>query len=392
VTGPPAATCAAFVLPGDLDDVTVPSGGNTYDRRVCRALASAGRPLDEIAVRGSWPRPDAADRARLASALADLPDDAAVLFDGIVACGVPEIVEPAARRLRIAVLVHLPLADETGLTAQVAADLNARERATLRAAHLVVATSAATARRLAGRHALAADQVAFVPPGTEPAPLVAGTDGRSRLVCVAAVTPRKGQDVLVEALAEIAAREARLPWSCAFVGPVRRDPAFAEWLEGLIQGRGLAGRITLAGPLTGPALAAAYAAADLAVLPSRAEPYGMVVTEALARGIPVLASAVDGLPDTLGRSPDGSVPGILVPPGDAGALAAALYRWLTDPGVRDELRASARLRRDTLDDWDTTARHWTDLLDLLERSDHRQRSGHLDRPDRSLILGTGDTA
>ena len=355
----------AFVVPGDIDDETVPSGGNTYDRRVCRALTAAGRPMRELAIAGTWPRPDAAARDRLTRALAGLADHTAVLFDGIVACGVPEIIEPAARRLRIAVLVHLPLADEIGLAPETAADLDDRERATLRAAHMVVATSGPTARRLRERHGLAAGRVTWVPPGTDPAPLAPGTDGRSRLVCVAAVTPRKGQDVLVDALAEVASRLPGLSWSCACVGPVRRDPAYVGRVRGLIERRGLGDRVRLTGPRTGADLAADYAAADLVVLPSLAEPYGMVVTEALARGLPVLASAVDGIPDTLGRAPDGSVPGILVSPGDAPALAAALGRWLTEPELRRELRAAARLRRDALAGWDAAARRWADLLGRL---------------------------
>jgi glycosyltransferase involved in cell wall biosynthesis len=359
------APSPAIVLPGDIDDVAVPSGGNTYDRRVCRALAAAGRPLRELAVPGSWPRPDAAARDRLTRTLAGLVDGTAVLFDGIVACGVPEIIEPAARRLRVAVLVHLPLADETGLATATAAELDERERATLHAAHTVVATSAPTAHRLVEHHGLAADHVTWIPPGTDPAPLAPGTDGRSGLVCVAAVTPRKGQDVLVGALAEVAARHPGLPWSCACVGPVRRDPAYAERVRALIERCGLGDRVTLTGPRTGADLTTAYAAADLVVLPSLAEPYGMVVSEALARGIPVLASAVDGIPDALGRAPDGRLPGILVPPGDVAALAAALRRWLTGPELRDELRAAARRRRNDLDGWDTAARHWADVFDRL---------------------------
>jgi glycosyltransferase involved in cell wall biosynthesis len=353
-----------FVLPGDVDDPTVPSGGNTYDRRTCQALAAAGRPVREVAVPGTWPWPDDAARARLSRVLAEPPDDAVVVLDGLVACGVPEIVVPHARRLRLAVLVHLPLADETGLAAGPAAELDARERWTLHAARAVVATSDWAARRLAEHHGLAADRVHAITPGTDPAPLAAGTDGRSRLVCVAAVTPRKGQDLLVEALAEV----ADLPWSCVCVGPVRRDPVYARRLRELIERRRLGDRVTLAGPRTGEDLAAGYAAADLVVLPSRAETYGMVVTEALARGIPVLATAVDGVPDTLGRSPDGGPPGILVPPEDATALAGALRRWWGDPGLRGRLRASARLRRDALHRWDTTARHWTDVLAGLSRT------------------------
>jgi glycosyltransferase involved in cell wall biosynthesis len=263
-------------------------------------------------------------------------------------------------RLRLVVLVHLPLADETGLAPADVADLDARERATLHAANAVVATSGSTARRLTEHHRIPSDRVRTVPPGTDPASLAPGTDGRSRLVCVASVTPRKGQDVLVDALAEV----ADLPWTCECVGPVRRDPGYAARLRGQIARRGLDDRITLTGPRTGADLAARYATADLAVLPSRAEPYGMVVTEALARGIPVLATAVDGLPDTLGRAPNGSVPGLLVPPGDAPALADALRGWFTDPGLRRRLRAAARRRRGTLPDWDVTARRLADALRL----------------------------
>jgi glycosyltransferase involved in cell wall biosynthesis len=352
-----------FVLPGDVDDMTVPSGGNTYDRRTCQSLAAMGWPVHEVAVPGMWPRPDAGARAWLASVLAELPDDAVVVLDGLVACGAPDVVVPQARRLRIAVLVHLPLADETGLAAETAAQLDILERHTLQAASAVVATSTSAARRIAEHHGLAADRIHAVPPGTDPAPLARGTDGRSRLVCVAAVTPRKGLDLLVEALADL----ADLSWSCECVGPLRRDPAYAERLRDLIERRGLGGRVTLVGPRTGEDLARHYTAADLAILPSRAETYGMVVTEALARGIPVLATTVGGVPDAVGCSPDGSVPGILVSPDSARALIDALRRWSTDADLRRRLRLSARLRRGTLPGWDVTARRWADLLARLGR-------------------------
>ena len=120
-----------------------------------------------------------------------------------------------------------------------------------------------------------------------------------------------------------------------------------------------------AGPLVGAELDAAYAAADLVVLPSRGETYGMVVTEALARGLPVLATAVGGLPDALGRAPDGGVPGLLVPPGDAAALAGALRRWLTDADLRARLRRSAAARRTGLAGWATTARIVSNVLEAV---------------------------
>ncbi|WP_067458079.1 glycosyltransferase family 4 protein [Actinomadura macra] len=357
-----AANEISVVVPGDVDDATAPSGGNVYDRQLCRSLASAGRPVRELAVPGTWPRPAARDRAALDHALAGLPEGAVVLLDGLVACGVPGVVVPHADRLRLAILVHLPLADETGLPDHVAADLDARERAVLRAAAAVVATSPWARRRLVDHHGLHPGRVHAVPPGTEPAPLAPGTDGATRLLCVASLTPRKGHDLLVEALAAV----AHLPWNCEFTGPLDRDPGHVMRLRRLIGRHRLGDRVRLTGPKGGPRLAAAYAAADLTVLPSRAETYGMVVTEALARGVPVLATAVDGVPETLGHA-SGAVPGLLVPPDDPGALAAALRHWLVEPELRSRLRTTARLRRGTLRGWDDTSHRMAAVLDGLRR-------------------------
>ncbi|HET9142373.1 glycosyltransferase family 4 protein [Actinophytocola sp.] len=349
-----------FLVPGGIDDAAAPSGGNVYDRRMSRILANW---VAEVPVPGSWPLPDRAARATLAMTLAGLPDDSVVLIDGLVACGVPEVVVPAARRLRVAVLLHLPLGDETGLPPTLATDLDARERETLHAVTAVIATSPWAGRRLVEHHGLDPKRVHVVPPGTDPAPLAHGTDGFSRLLCVASVTPRKGQDVLVEALAQV----ADLPWHCECVGSVRGHPGYVERLLRLIALRGLAGRVTLAGPMSPADLAPRYAAADLVVLPSRAETYGMVVTEALARGLPVLATAAGALPDTLGQGPDGELPGILVPPGDVPALAEGLRQFLTQARLRNRLRNAARDRRQSLEDWDAAARRLAAVLTRLWR-------------------------
>jgi glycosyltransferase involved in cell wall biosynthesis len=170
------------------------------------------------------------------------------------------------------------------------------------------------------------------------------------------VTPRKGQDVLLSALARL----DPLPWTLVLAGP--QDPGFTQGLRDVVDGHGWNGRVTFTGPLAGPALDAAYAGADLLVLPSHAEPYGMVVTEALARAVPVLASDVDGVPEALGAAPGGERPGLLVPPGDPAALAAALTGWLTDPAARDRLRRAAAARRGHLAGWPSTA---TALLTAL---------------------------
>ena len=146
-----------------------------------------------------------------------------------------------------------------------------------------------------------------------------------------------------------------LPWRCACVGSLDRDPAFADARAPPGSASGLARPGALRrGRAPAAELDRAYAAADLLVLASHAETYGMVVTEALARGLPVLATDVGGVPEALGHGEDGTRPGLLVPPGDPAALGAALRRWLGDAGLRERLRRAARERRASLRGWPAT--------------------------------------
>jgi glycosyltransferase involved in cell wall biosynthesis len=176
------------------------------------------------------------------------------------------------------------------------------------------------------------------------------------------VTPAKGQDLLLEALVDL----ADLAWRCVCVGSLV-DDGFAARIRKEARQGGVDDRFVLAGSLTGRALAARYAGADLLVLPSRAETYGMVVTEALARALPVAVSHVGGAPEALGRGPDGRPPGLLLPPDDATAWADGLRRWLSEPRLRGELRARAAARRLGLTGWDETARRMANLLGEVAR-------------------------
>ena len=153
-----------------------------------------------------------------------------------------------------------------------------------------------------------------------------------------------------------------LSWRCECVGSLVRDPAFADGVRRRARNSGLGDPVRFPGPRFGPELDRAYAAADLLVLPSLAETYGMVVTEALARGLPVLATEVGGVTEALGHGEDGTRPGLLVPPGDPAALGAALRAWLEDGELRDRLRRAARGRRATLRPWAATASAVADVL------------------------------
>jgi glycosyltransferase involved in cell wall biosynthesis len=321
-------TTVHVVVPAGVDDPARPSGGNAYDRQVCRGLAGAGWTVHVHEVPGPWPWPDAL-----------------VLVDGLVASPCPDVLVPEARRLRLVGLVHMPLGEGTADEG-----VRERERAVLFAAASVVTTSAWARRALLQLYSLPGDRVHVAEPGVDPAELAQGTAHAGALLSVAAVIPGKGHDVLLDALARL----AELRWQCVCVGTLERDPIFVERLRRRVVAGGMAGRVRFPGPQAGAELADSYRTADVLVLPSRAETYGMVVTEALARGLPVVASDVGGVAEALGHGADGVQPGLLVPPDDAAALGHALRVWLADAELRRRLRRAARERRESLKGWSTT--------------------------------------
>ena len=335
------------VLPVGVDDPARPSGGNSYDRRVCGGLTAAGWDVDELPVAGAWPQPDHAALTDLAAALALVPDNGVVLVDGLIASAAPQVLLPATQRLRLVVLVHMPL----GATAGAAREA---ERGVLAAAAAVVTTSGWTRDRLVEWYGLDRQQIHVAHPGVDAAAPARGTPAGGELLCVGAVAPHKGQDVLIDALGAL----TDLAWQCRLVGPLDRDQAFVATLRAKAEAGQLDERLEFVGPLTGAVLDHAYRASDLLVLPSRGETYGMVLAEALAHAVPVLTSDVGGVREAIGDTGAG----LLVPPDDAGALADALRRWLTDAGRRAGLRAAAARRRDSLPGWPDTVRQVAEAL------------------------------
>lgn len=336
------------VVPEGIDDAARPSGGNRYDRRLCEALSAAGWDVRERPVPGDWPLPDPGALTDLEAALTTTPERV-ILLDGLLASGAGASVARAARAGPVAILVHMPFA---------AADrgLAESERLAFASAAGLVATSSWTADLLRGEYGIDGERITVATPGTDPPPLrpmERAGDG-SRLLCVAAVTRTKGLDVLAGALERLAG-SGQPDWTCTVAGRLDIDAGFAQRLRARLDAAGLSGRVHLTGPLPPWELSAAYREADVLVVASLAETWGLVVTEALAHGLPVVATRVGGLPEALGRAPGGERPGLLVPPGDADPLAAALRTWLGDDRLRSRLRLAARARGQALAGWGPTA-------------------------------------
>jgi glycosyltransferase involved in cell wall biosynthesis len=349
------------VVPGGFDNPDQPTGGNIYDRRVCAGLAEGGWEVMVETVAAAWPVPDSRARADLARIVAAIPDGEIALIDGLIASPTAAQLLPHAGRIRMTVLLHMPLATAFDTRQDVRAQRS--ERVVLRAATGVVVTSEWTRQQVLTRYEIQASRVHVARPGVDRVDAPA-RPVRGRLICVGSIGRHKGQDLLVEALAEL----GDLDWHCVLAGSLDRDPDFVGQLQARISRLGYGHRVQLAGVLTGAALSHAYTTADLLIAPSRAETYGMAVTEALAHGVPVMAAEVGGLSEALGTSTDATRPGELIPSGDPAALAAAIQHWLGDERYRRRLRAAARTRRSTLPAWEQTTHEIATALTAHGRS------------------------
>lgn len=347
-----------FVVPADIDDPTRSTGGNEYDRQLIAGLRGSGWTVDIRPVGGPWTNRvagPAVDPDLVAHAVADLADGTVVLVDGMFAASAAGTLAACAARLRLVLLMHMSMSVAPPGHGYVGA--SAAERSVLGVAAAVIASSDWLRQQIIARQLVDPERVSVVPPGVERAQRAVPSTSGNRLLCVAPVAPHKGHDVLVDALGRL----SDVAWICRCVGSLDRDPGFAASIRAAAAEHGIDDRIVFAGARSRSELADDYAASDLLVMPTRSESYGMVLTEALARGLPVVVSDVGGVVEAMTGQPPASgtgaaFPGALIPPDDPGGLADQLRLWLTDAGIRAEWRRRAGQRRLQLHDWPKTAR------------------------------------
>ncbi|MHA7984368.1 glycosyltransferase family 4 protein [Rathayibacter sp. CAU 1779] len=338
-----------FLVPEGIDDPARVSGGNVYDREIRTELRERGWRVNVVRVAD----PDAEGSAKVAAAVDAVPDGGLALVDGLVGGWAAAELAAASTRIRLVVLAHMVAAafpDASSATADA-------ERRSLACARRVVTTSRWTADQLVRRGLAESDSITVAAPGAHRrAPATASEPG-GELLCVGVIAPHKGQDLLLDALALV----SESGWTCTLIGSTTAFPAFAARIAAQIAERAEFGaRVRMAGVFTPDQLDTVYRRTALLIAPSRVESSGMALAEAQARGIPVVAAAVGGIPDTLGMgaagmngTPRGGA--MLVRPDDAAALADALDAWLQDPGLRDRLRTEARHARTLLSGWPETA-------------------------------------
>jgi glycosyltransferase involved in cell wall biosynthesis len=329
-----AATEIAFAIPGDLNTRT---GGYGYDRRLIEGLRDRGLVISHLAWPGGFPYPTPAELADAAASLASRPDGGIVIIDGLAFGAMPTVAAAEGERLQLVALVHHPLA----LEPMSPAAFIASEREALRHARAVIATSESTAETLRAVYGVFADRLIVAPPGTDPVPLAARGGDPPQILSVGSVTPRKGHATLVSALAAI----TDVAWRCTIAGSLDRAPETVAALRAQIGEAGLQARITLTGEVED--ISQLYADADLFVLASLHEGYGMAFAEALAHGLPVIGTLAGAIPSVVPAEA-----GALVLPDDAVALAAALRQLLANPAAREQAAAAARRAALALPSWE----------------------------------------
>jgi glycosyltransferase involved in cell wall biosynthesis len=336
---------AIFAVPGNLDTRT---GGYAYDRRMIGELHRLGWNIRHISLSDQFPTPDASTLIETYRDVARLPEEIPIIVDGLALGALPDIGHHLGPRRPLVALVHHPLALESGIGTALAEILRASERAALAAARRVIVTSRVTATVLTAEYAVPLVRITIAPPGTDPAPLAAcdRDDDVPHLLSVGTLVPRKGHDLLIAALSTL----QDLPWHLTIVGDPQRDPSTTEALQRTIAATGLGKRIVLAGSVSANELLQHYLNADLFVLASRHEGYGMAYAEALAHGLPIIGTTAGAIPEVI---PDKAA--MLVPPDNVSLLAAALRRLVSDSAIRRDLAQAARQAAVCLPRWQESA-------------------------------------
>lgn len=337
-----------FAIPGDINSCT---GGYAYDRRLITGLSTLGFDVRLLQLSAQFPTPDNAALTEADAQISALPDGASLIIDGLAWGVMDDIANKHRQRLRLIALCHHPLMLETGLSPAQQQSLQHSEQIALQACTAVIVTSEQTRRLLINQFSIDALKIYVALPGTDHQEFAPCIGNPPQLLTLATLTRRKGHDVLVEALAQI----AHLPWHARFVGGDHFDPEWAQMLRNKISALGLCERIVCTGTVAN--VHNEFLRADAFVLPSHFEGYGMAFAEALAFGLPIVATHTGAIPAVVPSSA-----GILVAPNDANALANALADLLSNTTKRSALQQGARTAALTLPQWDDTARVVARLL------------------------------
>lgn len=345
-----------FLYPGDL---ATPTGGYAYDRRLIGALREAGVTVEAVSLGDGYPDPTVSQVAAAGAAFARLPDGAAVVVDGLAYGVLGDIARQEARRLKLVALVHHPLALETGIPAERARQLHEAERRSLKWAAAILTTSRTTADTLAAEFEVARERITVIEPGLERGERASGRPAGEGvgILSVGSIVPRKDHATLIAALSGL--REEA--WHLDIVGDGTRHPDCRTRLIGQIGRLGLSDRVSLHGALEADSLETFYKRADIFALTTAYEGYGMAFAEAMAHGLPIVATGDGAVATTVPADA-----GFVLKAGDVNAVREALRRLIAGPDLRRAMGDAAFRHAAGLPGWADAAGTLARLLETLE--------------------------
>lgn len=349
-----------FAIPGDL---TTPTGGYAYDRRVMAELTSRGWSVTHLALGDSFPTPTPEDARHAISTLQAIAPDTPVLIDGL-AFGALEPAEVARISAPLVALVHHPLAYEGTHDETTRDHLLRTERHNLAHADGVIVTSPQTAALVREEYGVPADRLSVAEPGTDQPGASRTPQTPPLILAVGSLTPRKGHDILLRALSAL----TDLSWRAVIVGSAR-ESAYSASLETLRDELSLSDRVTFRGAVDSHELSGLYAEASIFALATRYEGYGMVFAEAMAHGLPIVSCHTGAVPDTVAQGA-----GRLVPVDSVKEFAGALRHVLSDPGLADSLATASATAGARLPGWDHTADIVEKALERVRRDENEATS------------------
>jgi glycosyltransferase involved in cell wall biosynthesis len=363
----------AWVLYGSLEQRT---GGTIYDARVVDGLRRAG---DDVRVLSLEDGDAAHARHGFARTLPPIARVATMAKAGLALARRIEEIDPEivvgdelcfrelgiafrrlgqwtprakrARRPRRVLLVHHLTAWEHELSPLRRRVVRAAERFAIDASDRVIVTSRTTRERLVSEGVR--EEIAVVLPGAD---RLRGSESESesegggardvQFVVLGAVVARKQVLAVVRAFARGGARDGRL----AIVGSTTRDGAYVAAVREEIARLGLGERVVMDGEVDEAGVARALARADVLVMPSTLEGYGIAATEAIHAGVPVIAARAQGLEEALAPCPDATIFA-----DDEAALTVALDRFAHDQALRTAMTEAARAASPRMPTWASCA-------------------------------------
>jgi glycosyltransferase involved in cell wall biosynthesis len=305
-----------FLSGGDINSLT---GGHLYNMHIINGLKNKNYSVSLQAAGGKWDNKEGIDKmCRLY--LQKIPWGSCIIIDSLILASLTNLVRKSMDRFKFLGLIHLPVSYDikTGIHGKLSED----ELGALNHMHRLVVTGGFTFDLLCNA-GIDPRKITIIQPGTDQFPRKAQyARVPSNLLCIANYSALKAQDVLIRALSRLKTRN----WTLHLYGDTDRDPEYTSFLRSLILYLGLESRIIVHRIVERQNISKVFLEADLFILPSLFESYGMVLSESLAHGIPVISTLAGNIRNTV---PEGM--GILIEPGNEAELADSISSLFDSP-------------------------------------------------------------